>query len=252
MPARRARPCGFGTSLRPRPSASASSAPWRVSSVWRRCPCGSRSEPAPPAAIRTARCSSPAPPRGRSPRSLGPRRSRPSRPSIRVEGGLSGRAPSGYFLVWGLLPLLDDLRQLSGASGIEGAQPVQDLARVFQPPHLDEGLAEVLERFRELGTEPQGLVVGLEGLRVATLVAQGVPELVPGLRERGAQGDRLAEGGLGSLPVLRDAGPDPAVVLALGTARGRGLAPLLDRGRARIGQTGGRREDGHRGHHGAE
>src|SRR5207245_3780517 len=61
-----ARSCEFTICLRPRPSASAFSAPWRASSACRQYQCESRTEPAPPVETRTARYSSAVNHRGRS------------------------------------------------------------------------------------------------------------------------------------------------------------------------------------------
>ncbi|PYO03050.1 MAG: hypothetical protein DMD91_02080 [Candidatus Rokuibacteriota bacterium] len=73
-----ARSCEFAISLRRPPSASVSSARWKASSVWRRCPCESRSEPAPAVETPTARCSSRGDHRGRGMSGAIPRSRSPS------------------------------------------------------------------------------------------------------------------------------------------------------------------------------
>src|SRR6185503_7965988 len=70
---------------------------------------------------------------------------------------------------------------------------------------------------------------------VAALVAQREAQLVPRIREAGAERDGLTEAGLGGLPVLDDASAHTAVVRGVGADGRDGLAAGLDGGRARLG-----------------
>jgi hypothetical protein len=101
-------------------------------------------------------------------------------------------------------------------------------ARLLAPAQFDVRLSEILECLGEIWAQSQCLVVGRNGLGVATLVAQSVAELVPGVGKGAAECDGAAKGALGCLPIPGHACPDAPVILAVGAWRGRRFAPLFD------------------------
>src|SRR5262245_64615967 len=108
----------------------------------------------------------------------------------------------------------DDLGQLLGFPRVERAQAVEYRLGLGHPSHLDVGLAEVLERFRVVGAQAKRLLVGPERVVVLLLVAQGVPEPIPGFREGPAEPDGVAVRRLRLRPFLL-LGEGPTLVVAV-------------------------------------
>src|SRR4029077_2803751 len=108
------------------------------------------------------------------------------------------------------LPPRDSLGQLAGAPRVERLQAIEHATGVVEPAQLHVGLAQVLERVRIVGPQPQRLVVGSERLGILALVAQRVAEAVPRLRIGGLHLQGPLEGGRRHAPFLRAGGRDPA------------------------------------------
>src|SRR2546427_781581 len=100
---------------------------------------------------------------------------------------------------------------------------------------------EDLERNPGNGWSLFGLAQALRA-QGKTADAARAAERFPRLRERGARVDRVAERGDGRGPVLRDAGADASIELALSTAFGRRLPDWIRSGRAGLGQAHGGRQ----------
>src|SRR2546421_692975 len=95
----------------------------------------------------------------------------------------------------------DGLRQLVGLARIERLQARVHRARVVETSHLDVRLTEVLERLRIVRPEPKGLGIRLHRLVPPPLLAQRIPEAVPGLGQRGIELDGVAVRALRGRPV---------------------------------------------------
>src|SRR5262249_39016065 len=115
-----------------------------------------------------------------------------------------------------LTGFLDLLGELVRLGRVELTQPYQYATRIVEPSHLRVRLAQILERLRKVGAEPERFVIRVEGFLVAALVAEGIAELVPRLREGGSHGDRGLKRHDGCRPVLDDTSLDAAVVFVLG------------------------------------
>src|SRR5207302_2987516 len=99
-----------------------------------------------------------------------------------------------------LAAAVDHGRQQGRLRRIERPEPPEQRPRLVELAELYVRLAEILERLRVIGAEPQGLLVTLDRRRVVLLHAEGVAEPVPRLRERRPEPDRVAEGRLGAAP----------------------------------------------------
>src|SRR5438874_4854688 len=95
----------------------------------------------------------------------------------------------------------DGLRQLVGLTRIERLQARVHRARVVETAHFDVRLTEVLERLRIVRPEPKGLGIRLHRLVPPPLLAQRIPEAIPGLGQRGIELDGVAVPALRGRPV---------------------------------------------------